>query len=327
MPAPAPSIAALSRRLNILSSDYEAFLEGRLTRCGLSGGRQKRLSLHWLRTKLQRQFLPHYFGEPPAWRVALRSSFADRTLPDFCVTGPIKAGTSDIATTLLLHPCVMTPLAKEISFTDFPRLSAYYPTIREKKAIETKYGTALSPYFMPALNLLEFAYKLSNIASQMKIVIVLRNPIWRMYSHWKWELLLTGTHVLKDMTFMHTFDAYADKSLALYPHTPMYTACAREGLRTSIYWQAVEVWQSLFGTANILVVESDEYFRNKTAFMYKIQDFVGLPRLSPPSIERRVNENPLTLCPPSDETLERLTHFFRPHNDSLWKAIGTQFAW
>src|SRR6185312_13719622 len=113
---------------------------------------------------------------------------------------------------------------------------------------------------------------------------------------------------------MHSFDTYVDKSLELYPSVPMFTAIGWEGLTSSIYWQAVKCWLDLFGAANVLVMESDQYF-------------VGLPRMPLPNLGKTVNENPLRLPPPKQETLDRLQTFFRPHNEKLWDMIGRRFDW
>src|SRR5258708_4866646 len=76
--------------------------------------RQRRFLTYWL----QRQFLSHYFTAPPRWRMFIRRFGGRRALPDFCVIGPAKAATSDLAVSLMLHPNVMTPLVKEIWDTD-----------------------------------------------------------------------------------------------------------------------------------------------------------------------------------------------------------------
>lgn len=319
------STAGQLRRIRALTRDYELIVQRQLHESGHSSGGRADGLIHRFRFAVERQFLPLYFGSPPRWRLALRAAFGRRTLPDFCVIGPVKAGTSDIATTLLLHPSVMTPLAKEIG--EFDRLAIYYPTVREKDARRLKYGAALAPYLMPALHRVEYANELARIAPHMKIVITLRNPVWRLYSHWKWEVLAAGKQRLAGLQFMHSFDTYVDKSLELYPSVPMFTAIGWEGLTSSIYWQAVKCWLDLFGAANVLVMESDEYFREKAEFLHQVQDFVGLPRMPLPNLGKTVNENPLRLPPPKQETLDRLQTFFRPHNEKLWDMIGRRFDW
>src|SRR5690349_12384942 len=58
---------------------------------------------------LKYQFLPHYFSSVPKWRLLLRSLGGQRTLPDFACVGSIKCGTSDLATYLFQHPCILPP--------------------------------------------------------------------------------------------------------------------------------------------------------------------------------------------------------------------------
>src|SRR5689334_9575752 len=59
---------------------------------------------------LKFQFLPHYFGRPPQWRLRLRAFGGERMLPDFACVGAIKSGTSDLSTYLFQHPCILPPL-------------------------------------------------------------------------------------------------------------------------------------------------------------------------------------------------------------------------
>lgn len=311
-----------------LSRDYQIIMTRRFYRSSQSQGSYARRVVHGFLLALERQFLDHYFGGPPEWRVRLRNMSPDRTPPDFSVIGPFKAGTSDLATSLLLHPCVMTPLSKEIASTDLNRITAYYPTAKEKLLRKRQYGAALSPYLTPALHWIDCAYKLSRINRAMKVVITLRNPISRLYSHWKWEMLLANNGILSDLSFMLNFDDYIEKSLELYPHTPMFTACRSEGLRTSVYWQSVRCWVDMFGMSNVLVVESDEYFRRPSDVLNEIFDFVGLPRIEfPAKLHDTVNENPLKFPPPSEMSIAKLQQFFRPHNEKLWQIIGKRFDW
>ena len=80
------------------------------------------------------QFLPYYFGGVPKWRVIARGLFSKkRIVPDYVMTGPIKNGSSDLVTHLLLHPNIMHPLSKEIRSLRPKNWRAYYPTTQSKK--------------------------------------------------------------------------------------------------------------------------------------------------------------------------------------------------
>lgn len=315
------------RKVDSLSRDYEILMEGWLQEGGYLSKRHRKPLVSRLKQTIERQVLSHYFINPPSWRLRIRGAFGKRTRPDFCITGPAKAGTSDLAVNLLLHPGVMTPLVKEMTMAEFHKCEIYYPTEREKRNWRKRYGTALSPFLTPALHFVEAPHTLAQINPKMKVVIILRDPVARMYSHWKWEALLAGRDRLAAVPFMQTFDGYVDRSLELFPSAPMFTVCGWEGLRTSIYWQVVEYWITCFGRNNVFVLSSEEYFGQRKDIMSQIQAFVGLPQMAPPDVRSKVNENPLQLPLPSDESCARLKRFFRPHNDKLWRIIGKTFDW
>jgi len=105
--------AAIERKRNRLSRAYQLESEYWRMRTGYMSGHELPSKWQYAAKLLEYQFLAHYFGEPPSWRKLLRQLDGQRTLPDFCVIGPIKSGTSDLAVNILLHPNIMAPLAKE----------------------------------------------------------------------------------------------------------------------------------------------------------------------------------------------------------------------
>src|SRR5262249_26340903 len=109
--------AEIEKRRRRLSRAYELLARERL-QAHESGSRGFRRRLRHLTYRLQCQFLSHYFSPPPRWRRLIRRFGGRRVLPDFCVIGPAKAATSDLAVTLMLHPNVVTPLVKELWDTD-----------------------------------------------------------------------------------------------------------------------------------------------------------------------------------------------------------------
>ena len=284
-------------------------------------------ALNRLWRTVESQFLPHYFAEPPRWRKYLRRISPHRTLPDFCVIGPPKCATSDLAVTVLLHPNVMPPLAKEFPCANPDLWRLYYSTVREKRRFAARRGLALSPYLHPSLHWMEVPYSLSCTKPDMKIVIVLRDPIKRLYSHWKWELFLAGkTHAAR-FSFLSNFSEYIDKSIEMHGNGLMYTASGAQGLIHSIYWKSVETWIECFGRSNVLVLNISEYFSQQERFMNRLYDFVGLPQTSVPKFDARTNENPLQTPPADKATVSKLEEFFAPYNEKLWSVIGKKFVW
>jgi len=311
---------ALSRAYS-LSTEYTSINNGYV--CG-----DKVLArFEYLSKWIEYQFLPHYFGYIPAWRSFVRKFHGKRTLPDFCVVGPIKSGTSDLAISIMLHPNVIPPLAKEIVSADIDKWRMIYPTERQKNVFSSRNSVALNPFLAPYLHWMELIYNLSKERPEAKVVLTLRNPIERFYSQWKWEVFVAGKKRFNNLPFLYSFRDYTYKALSVFPESPMFTACGFDPLQTSIYWKAVSYWIECFGMDNVLVLDVQDYFSNGNKFLNKIYDFVGLPPFECPMYIDKVNENPLILSQPDEESIAKLYAFFAPYNQKLWHLLGKEFDW
>lgn len=317
----------LEHRRSRLMRSYDLVASYRMRELGYGTPEKYRSVWRRLAAMLEYQFLPHYFAVPPEWRLSLRRLGGPRTLPDFCLIGPIKCGSSDLAVSLMLHPNVMTPLAKEFATSHPETWRILYPTEREKKRHAERHGVALAPYLAPYLHSLELMDSLSRVRPNAKIVLTLRDPVVRMYSHWKWEVFLAGRSRGAALPFLSTFSAYVDKALEVYPEHIMFSSCGFPALQTSIYWKAVGYWRERFGAENVMVVDMAEYFSDRNGLLRKIQKFVGLPCADIPSAKSQVNENPISLPPADAASKAKLKAFFAPHNEKLWETIGQRFAW
>ena len=233
-----------------------------------------------------------------------------------------------MAVNLCLHPAIMMPIAKEFHHPHPEAWRIYYPTEKQKQQHAQSHGAALSPFLAPYLHGMERTYRLSQCKPDTKIILILRNPAQRVYSHWKWEYFLAGQRSVNELPFLQTFPAYVDKALSVFPENLMYTACNAQGLHTSIYVNAVKYWIECFGRDQVLVLDTAEYWQRRAPTLHKIHDFLGIPRYDVPESSFKINENPLTGLPPADEeSIARLEEFFRPYNEELWQAIGTRFDW
>jgi len=320
------SAAMLERRRRRLSRTYELISTRRLD---FSGHRKPDMSARLRRfaALLEHQFLPHYFSGPPNWRLFLRQWRGPRVLPDFCIIGPPKSGTSDLAVSLMQHPNVTTPLSKEFWSPDPQTWRIYYPTQRSVSERSKRLGPTLSPYFVPCLHHIDIVHGLAHMRPKPRIVLMLRNPTDRVFSQWKWDVFLSGSRYAATLPILQTFAAYVDRALESYPEYPMYTACGFPALQTSIYWKAVGYWLDSFAPHEICVMDAGDYFRDRAACLREIQQFVGLPYVQPRPITGKVNENPIKLPPPDEASLSKLRAFFQPHNEHLWAIIGKQFNW
>lgn len=274
--------------------------------------------------KIRRQFLAHYFQSPPRWRTLLRQISKQRILPDFGVIGTVKSGTTDLAATLLSHPNVLCPLVKEFDSTDPADWKKFYPTTTAVQRHSKHYGACLSPFVSPYLHALDIASSLSYLKQGTKIIINLRNPSELVFSEWKWTILHTKPDVWVRTPYLHTFPAFVEKAIELFPgmHSPVWAT-----LHNGIYWHSVAHWLTCFGEDNVRIFDISEYFTDRSSYLERVLQFLGLPNVVLPEDCPIANSNPLRLPAPTVETKAKLQDFFDSHNQRLWRILGRTYAW
>ncbi|MEP7123611.1 MAG: sulfotransferase domain-containing protein [Byssovorax sp.] len=275
---------------------------------------------------LKYQFLPHYFHGVPGWRLWLRSLGGPRTLPDFACVGAIKSGTSDLSTYLFQHPCILPPLSKEVTTGNTKEWLLYYPTVKEKEEAARRNGKALSGYFNPVMHSLTLIDAYHRAKPDAKIILMLRNPVDRAYSHYKWDLLIGGKKMLNH-PYYKSFAGHVDMALDFFPAVPFPSAASKfELLQTGIYVKAVELWMDRFGRQNVHVLRAEDFFKDVQGTLCKIHEFLGIPPIKP-ELHEVMNQNPLKAPPFEKETRAKLKAFYRPWNEQLYALLDRDMGW
>lgn len=310
----------IARRRKRMGIDYQIQTHGWLdVHNGNTRGTTRAMSRCLAR--MRRQFLAHYFASPPRWRVLTRQFFKDRALPDFCIVGPMKSGTSDLAITIMSHPNVLYPLVKEFSSTDPLSWKPFYPTTGAVRRHAQRYGVALCPFVGPCLHCFDIPITLSSLRPDTKVVINLRNPVDLVFSQWKWSVLHKEKQLVDRVPFLATFSAYVEKAIEVFP-APFGPA-----LHNGIYATSVAHWLRSFGGQNVCVFDIADYFKDRNAYFALLQRFLGLPQVPLPERLPVANRNPLEEVAPDPDTVVKLRQFFEPYNHRLWDVIGAVYSW
>ncbi|GAB4583122.1 sulfotransferase domain-containing protein [Nocardia sp. IFM 10818] len=272
--------------------------------------------------------LDHYFGAVPPIRLWLRSrSGGQRTLPDFTCVGALKSGTTDLAAYLMRHPSILAPLTKEIGH-GFPALwGPYFPTEREKAAVAARTGHALVGHFDPLLHDIPLIDNFHSVRPEAKVVLMLRDPVERAYSHYKWDLFLSGRNGLRTLPYGRTFAEYVSLALGSFPAPPPPTTLpSMPMLGTGVYLPSVRRWLDTYGRERVFLVTAEEFFADIPKTVCRIHEFLGLPQVVP-QIRTVLNRNPLDFPPLDAETAARLREFYRPWNERLFDLLERDLGW
>jgi len=258
-----------------------------------------------------------------------------RLLPDFLIIGTKRGGTTSLYNYLLAHPRVapLFPAAQNIKGvhffdTNFGRGLAWYrshfPTRVARMASRRPWvvGEA-SPYY---LHHPHAPRRAREVAPGARLIVLLRNPIERAYSHYK-ERVRNGSEPL---TFQEALAAEPERLAGetdRMREDPAYVSFAHEHQSyksQGIYLPQVQAWMSQYPEAQFCVIRSEDLFVDPVAVYRRVLGFLNLPPWEPPTF-RRFNFHPSDGMPAS--VREELTAFFAPHNQRLAESLGMDLGW
>jgi len=257
-----------------------------------------------------------------------------RAEPSFLIIGSQKAGTTSLFNYLLKHPCVLGPTQKEVHyFSDnflkgrswyqnhFPPLTAVY-----RRAVKTGRrpvtGEA-SPYYIfhPCA-----PERVHSTLPKAKIIVMLRNPVDRAYSHYKYHVKLGA----EDLAFEDALNVeeerlagedeklIADDSYFSFNHK-MFSYQSR-----GRYIEQLKRWARYYSVGDMLIVRSEDFFEDSESIFADVLRFLGLPEHRLPEYQKFNAGGGDRMNP---ETRARLLDYFAPYNKRLYQFLGREMGW
>src|SRR5579863_9235330 len=119
-----------------------------------------------------------------------------RMAPDFMIIGALRGGTTSLYSYMTAHPGIGPAYMKEVHFFDvhykkgFPWYQAQFPSLPQKyyreRVQKQRFITGeASPYYLFHPHAPK---RIAKILPQVKLVVLLRNPVTRAYSHYSHEV-------------------------------------------------------------------------------------------------------------------------------------------
>ncbi len=280
-----------------------------------------------------------------AWRLEARTRGARqqargataslRLRPTFLVIGAVRAGTTSLHRYLGEHPAVLSATAKELHYfslkyplgerwyrSQFP-LATWSPVIRLRVGGRPAVGEATPAYLFDPRS----PGRVHAFDRRMKLIVVLRDPVDRAYSHYQWE------RTTRDET--HSFeDALAWEVAVLAPELerwfadPTYVSSlpllGRSYVHRGQYAEQLERWLALFPREQLHVVVTEELLADPALAMSQVTDFLNVPEWAAKSYPL---ENVSDYPPMSPATREHLAVIFEPHNRRLVELLSRELPW
>lgn len=193
---------------------------------------------------------------------------------DFIVCGAQKGGTSALDAYLREHPDLCMANQKEVHFFDkeayfstgCPDYSQYHTFFSPERADQLLgEATPIYMYWYDAPR------RMWDYNPDLKLIILLRNPIERAYSHWNME----RTRNADDLSFWDAIQLEQERCRAALPLQHRVYSYVDRGF----YLQQLRRLQTYFPDNQMLVIKNEYLKSNPSATLGQIYEFLGVPNL------------------------------------------------
>jgi Sulfotransferase domain len=271
------------------------------------------------------------------------------TLPHWLVCGAQRSGTSSLWSLLQQNERVFVPtIDKEINYftQEYHRGLAWYEGLFAEADPDQVPGE-VSPYYMIFAD--QAAPRIRELLPDVRLMFILRDPVERAYSIFRFDVVRGKYPDLYDKTFERVLDE---------PKGKRYLANGE-------YHNLLRPYFDLFARDQIKVVLHEELFASVRHGMDEVFDFIGVPRaevaVDPDWVNparrlrvKRVSQfltplrrNPLVAAAPkglrrsvvrmlysqtadpeamNPATRKRLAEYYRPHNERLAELLGRDLS-
>ena len=280
---------------------------------------------------------------PPRTRKALkegvrqgaRATSRFRVWPSFIIIGGQRCGTTSLYRYLAQHPQVAPVILEKGAHyfsTHYDRGLSWYRghfvsepyrrMLQRRLGREVITGEA-SPYYLyhplaPG--------RMHQLLPNLKLIVMLRDPVKRAFSSHQ-HMLERG---LDTLPFEEAIEAEPKRlagereRLMSDPSYYSYSHQHHAYLTRGRYADHLAVWRALYAPEQMLVVQSEAFFRDTDAEFRRVTRFLGL---EDHSLRRYEAHNPTQKKRMDPATQARLLEAFREPNERLYEMLGRRFDW
>lgn len=250
--------------------------------------------------------------------------------PSFLVVGAQKAGTTLLYSYLSQHPQILRPAFKEVHYFDrdenYKKGPSYYfknfelPYRFNDKQIT--FEASPDYLFFP-----KCPGRIYNLIPDVKIIIILRDPIKRAYSAWNMHHFLFKEHSrhqwlhdprsFEDAVDLELQQGFNDKDIFSYVYR-------------GIYHEQIQRYFDVFGREKVLILDNQDLIHSSQCEFNKITRFLGIDNLNLKSILKDDSfwDNTGKYHKPiSEDYNKKLKHFYYTHDNALSILLGKKFSW
>lgn len=255
-------------------------------------------------------------------------------MPHFIIIGGQRCGTTSLYEYLKKHPCIFSALVREVHFFDdnFAKgvswYRAHFPTLLYRNYIKSirkqdfVTGEA-SPYYLFHPHAPK---RVHETIPRVKLIVLLRDPIDRAYSHYHHEVRLG----FENLSFKEAIKKERERlrgQLEKIANNDNYVSFNHNHysyVSRGIYVDQLKIWMRFFPRKQILILKSEDLFDNPSRNFDSVTDFLQLPKWQLKEY-RKYHVGHYTKM--GATIRKQLLDFFEPHNQRLFDYLKMDFGW
>ncbi|UCG37660.1 MAG: sulfotransferase domain-containing protein [Candidatus Bathyarchaeota archaeon] len=255
-------------------------------------------------------------------------------MPDFIIIGAQRCGTTSLYNYLIQHPWIAPASNKEVHFFDYnfgkglAWYRAHFPSFLHKyysrrvQGQDTITGES-SPYYLFHPHV---PNRILETAPQVKLIVILRNPVDRAYSHYHHERRL-GFEALSFEEAIRREEERLEGELERMIRDEKYHSFNHQHysyLSRGIYVDQIRAWMNLFPKNQILILKSEDFHNDPRTVYNETVKFFGLPAWQLGNF-KEFNVGDYPKMPAAMR--KHLSSYFNSHNKRLYEYLGRDFGW
>ena len=267
-------------------------------------------------------------------RVVYTTTGSSHILPDFLIIGAARSGTTSLYEYLTQHPSIIPGVGKEVYFFDKKYSNgvnwykSFFPTKISKAKLEKKQNTlCLTGEATPRYLHYPYAPKrVHQLLPKVKLIVLLRNPIDRAYSHYQMEYNTGNEDLSFEKAIEQEENRISNDMKKMENDETFYSVYfyRKSYLTRGIYLDQLKRWYKYFPKEQFLILKSEDLYSDPSKIYREVLSFLGLPKHDLNSFEAHRMRKYSSIDP---KTREKLSKHFRPYNEQLYQLLGRNFGW
>jgi len=255
--------------------------------------------------------------------------------PNFIIIGVQRGGTTSLYKYMMQHPKIIPALKKEIHFFDIKfnkgvswyqsqfKQNLFFTLIQRKKKFHDSITGEASPYYIYHPNVPK---RMLKIIPDIKLIVLLRNPIERAFSHFQHERRL-GVEKLSFEDAVKKEPERLEGEIKKMLEDENYYSFNHQNfsyLNRGIYIDQIVRWEKYFSKEQILVLSSEDFYSNSNKICNEVFNFLNLPNYNLKKVKAYNKGSNKSM---NEDTRKELAEYFKPHNKKLFNFLKRDFGW